>query len=223
AADKKELEALWYLLLLGGVGTFLSFIKLGYFAFLEGEYGGTVRDANIGQSVALVSVAGLCVIFGVFPNLLFEVLPFQGQFEYTTFTIPHVAEGLILATAGVVGFALLRGPLHHVGRVPDVDYVYNRAFFYGGRTVIVATTELFAAVDRLAVRFVRRCYWVGQNPVLTAQRVTRGLPDSLRPDFGGDQPAPDGGQPSRLYLRAGVGTTILILVAVLTVVLVLAL
>jgi len=223
AADKKELEALWYLLLLGGVGTFLSFIKLGYFAFLEGEYGGTVRDANVGQSVALVTVAGLCVLFGVFPNLLFELLPFQGQYEYTTFTVPHVLEGVGLAAAGLVGFAVLRGPLHHVGRVPDVDYVYNRAFFYGGRAVVVATTELYAAVDRLAVRFVRRCYWIGRNPVVTAQRLARVLPDSLRPDLGEDRPAPDGGQPSRLYLRAGIGTTILVLVAVLTVVLVVAL
>jgi multicomponent Na+:H+ antiporter subunit D len=38
AAQKKHLDVLWYLLLAGGVGTFLSFIKLGYSAFIEGEY-----------------------------------------------------------------------------------------------------------------------------------------------------------------------------------------
>lgn len=219
AADYKELETLWYLLLLGGVGTFLSFIKLGYFAFIEGSYDGLVKDANLGQSVAMVSVAGLCVLFGVWPNLLYELLPYQGEYEYVTFTVPHVIEGLALAAAGLVGFAILRGPLHHVGKVPDIDYVYNRGFFYGGRTLIVAVTEAFAAVDRAGVRLVRVAYWVGANPTLAVVRVSRFLPRSLRPTWGEERPSPDGGAPSRLYIRAGIGTSILILAAVLTVVL----
>ena len=221
AADYKELRVLWYLLLLGGVGTFLSFIKLGYFAFLEGSYDGAVADANRGQSVALVSVAGLCVLFGVWPNLLFELLPFQGEYHYTTFTIPHIAEGLALAAAGLVGFAILRGPLHRVGRVPDIDFLYNRAVFYGGRGAIVGVTELFAAVDRLAVRLVRTCYWLGANPVLAVRHAGRFLPGSLNPEPAGegtpgDEPPADGDAPSRLYIRAGIGTSILLFATVLT-------
>jgi multicomponent Na+:H+ antiporter subunit D len=222
AANKKELELLWGLLLLGGVGTFLSFIKLGYFAFVEGSYEGSVRDANVGQSVAMVSVGALCVLFGVAPNLLFDLLPLQGQYEYTTFTVPHVAEGVALAAAGLVGFAILRGPLHHIGRVPDIDFVYNRAFFYGGRGVIVAVTELFGAVDRTVVRLVELCYWAGGNPTLFVLRASRYLPESLRPALAEEHPA-DGGTPSRLYIRAGIGTSVLVLAAVLTLLLVLAL
>ncbi|MFB6176060.1 MAG: helicase-related protein, partial [Halobaculum sp.] len=37
---------LWYLLLAGGVGTFLSFIKLGYYAFIHGEYDGYVETVD---------------------------------------------------------------------------------------------------------------------------------------------------------------------------------
>ncbi|MFC7057625.1 Na(+)/H(+) antiporter subunit D [Halovenus salina] len=221
AADKKELEALWYLLLLGGVGTFLSFIKLGYFAFLEGEYSGTVKDANIGQSVAMVSVAGLCVAFGLVPGLLFDILPVEAEaYEYTTFTVPHIAEGVGLGLLGLIGFAVLRGPLHHIGRVPDIDAVYNRAFFYGGRVLIVGVTELYAAVDRVAVRLVQSAYWVGGNPTLAVLRASRYLPESFRPSWGDQQPQTDGGAPSRLYIRAGVGTSVLLLASVLTVVLV---
>ena len=224
AADKKELEALWYLLLLGGVGTFLSFIKLGYFAFIEGEYTGTVKDANIGQSVAMVSVAVLCVAFGVVPNLLFEILPVPAEaYDYTTFTIPHLVEGVGLGLIGLVGFAILRGPLHHIGRVPDIDAVYNRVGFYGGRGVIVGTTELYAAVDRVAVGFVRLCYWAGSNPVSVVIRVSKQLPRSLQPAFAREDISTDGGSISRLYIRAGVGTSVLLLVAVLTLVLVVAL
>ena len=225
AADKKQLELLWGLLLLGGVGTFLSFIKLGYFAFVEGDYEGTVRDANLGQGVAMGTVAGLCVLFGVFPDLLFDLLPqeqLQAEYKYTTFTIPHLAEGVGLGAIGLVAFAILRGPLHRVGRVPDVDFLYNRTFFYGGRGLVVAVTELFGAVDRAVVRVVRFCYWAGANPTLLALRVSRRLPESLRPALDEEHPA-DGGRPSRLYLRAGVGTSVLVLAAVLTLFLVLAL
>jgi len=218
AADKKELELLWGLLLLGGVGTFLSFIKLGYFAFVEGSYEGTVRDANLGQGVAMGTVAGLCILFGVVPDLLFDLLPaeqLQAEYKYTTFTVPHLAEGVGLGAVGLVAFAVLRGPLHHVGRVPDIDFVYNRVFFYGGRGVVVAVTELFGAVDRVVVRFVRLCYWAGTNPTVFVLRVSRHLPEPLRPALSEEHPA-DGGRPSRLYLRAGVGTSVLVLAAVLT-------
>jgi len=225
AAEKKELELLWGLLLLGGVGTFLSFIKLGYFAFVEGEYEGAVRDANLGQGVAMGTVAGLCILFGVFPDLLFEILPaeqLQTEYKYTTFTVPHVAEGVGLGAIGVVAFAVLRGPLHRVGRVPDIDAAYNRGFFYGGRGVVAAVTELFGAVDRAVVRLVRLCYWAGANPTLFVVRVSRHLPEPLRPALEEEQPG-DGGGASRLYLRAGVGTSVLVLAAVLTLFLLVAL
>jgi multicomponent Na+:H+ antiporter subunit D len=216
AASKKELEVLWYLLLIGGVGTFLSFIKLGWFAFVEGSYDGLVKDANLGQSVAMVSTAALCVLFGVVPGLLYELLPFQGVYEYTTFTGPHVLEGFGLAAAGLIGFAVLRGPLHHIGKVPDIDYAYNRVFFYGGRVLIVGVTELYAVVDRLAVGLVQTAYWVGSNPTLAVVRGSRYLPGPLRPSWSDGQPQADGGTPSRLYLRAGIGTSVLILAALLT-------
>lgn len=214
AADKKQLELLWGLLLLGGVGTFLSYIKLGYFAFVEGEYGGSVRDANLGQSVAMSTVAGLCILFGVAPGALFELIPLQGQYEYTTYTIPHVAEGLALGAAGAIGFVLLRGPLHRIGQVPDLDFIYNRLSFYGGRGTVGAVTGLFGAVDRAVVRLVGLSFWVGANPSAAAARATGRLPEPLRPQVATRQRSTDG-EPSRLYLRANIGTALLLVVGVL--------
>ncbi|WP_256298995.1 Na(+)/H(+) antiporter subunit D [Haloarchaeobius salinus] len=145
------------LLLLGGVGTFLSFIKFGYYAFYHGEYDGSVPDANRGQTVAMVSVAALCVGFGVFDSALFAILPYDVTSEsvvshaYVTYTVDHVVEGLVLAVIGLVGFALIKKPLKRLGRVPDVDSLYNPLAMYGTRWLVVATTELYAAVDRAAV------------------------------------------------------------------------
>ncbi|WP_430505095.1 Na(+)/H(+) antiporter subunit D [Haloparvum sp. PAK95] len=182
AAHKKHLDVLWYLLLAGGVGTFLSFIKLGYHAFLHGEYEGTVADANRGQSVAMISVAALCVVYGLVPDLLFDIIPLSGEFEFHVFTVGHIVEGLVLALLGVVGFAVLKKPLKRVGRVPDVDALYNRAAFYGGRALVVGVTETYAAVDRGVVGTVKSVERVGANPRSYAKQI--GITEDIRAGIG---------------------------------------
>ena len=161
------------LLFVGGVGTFLSFIKFGYYAFLHGEYSGMVKDANPGQSVAMVSVAALCVFFGVVDSALFGILPFDVTSKevvshaYTTYTLEHVIEGVALAAIGVVGFVVLKTPLKKVGHVPDVDTVYNWEVFHGTRLTVTGITELYAEVDRLAVRGARSSIAVVTRPQTT--------------------------------------------------------
>ncbi|WP_132058472.1 Na(+)/H(+) antiporter subunit D [Halorussus amylolyticus] len=154
-----DYHTLELLLLIGGVGTFLSFIKFGYYAFLHGEYDGSVEDANRGQTVGMVIVAALCVFYGIFDGALFAILPFDVTSDavvshvYVTYTVAHVVEGLTLAAIGLVGFVLIKKPLsRYGGAVPDIDAIYNPAAFYGTRSVVVGVTELYAAVDRLAVR-----------------------------------------------------------------------
>ena len=212
AAHKKHYDVLWYLLLAGGVGTFLSFIKLGYYVFLHGEYEGDVRPANVGQKIAMVAVAVPCVVLGVYPPALFALLPDTGSYEYTTFTVGHVQEGLILAALGVIGFVVLKKPLGKVGRVPDVDYLYNRAGFYGTRALVVGTTELYAAVDRLVVAGSSAVAGAVRDPAGALARV--GAVDVLAGD---DAVANGARERTRIDLQAGFGTSVL-LVALLVVV-----
>jgi multicomponent Na+:H+ antiporter subunit D len=159
-----------WLLLVGGVGTFMSFIKFGYYAFVHGRYEGSVADANVGQSVAMVSVAALCVFFGVVDSALFALLPFDVTSKavvskvYVTYTVGHIVEGVALAVAGLVGFALVKKPLSRVGRVPDVDDLYNPAVLYGTRLLVVGTTETYAAADRVAVGLTRAAHGVVTDP-----------------------------------------------------------
>ena len=164
------------LLLIGGVGTFLSFIKFGYYAFLHGPYeGDAVTPAPRPQQVAMLLVAALCVFYGVFDGALFGLLPFDvtdgGVVDhvYVTYTVPHVVEGLALAAAGVVGFALLKKPLSKVGRVPDVDAGYNPLAFYGTRTLVHGVTETYAAVDRAAVATANAAADVRADPEMLSR------------------------------------------------------
>ena len=182
-----------WLLLLGGVGTFMSFIKFGYYAFFHGSRDEPVADANAGQRVAMLSVAALCVAYGIFDGALFALLPFDVTDEavvshvYTTYTVDHIVEGLALAAAGLIGFRLTKGPLSRLGRVPDVDALYNPATFYGGRGLVVGVTELWAAVDRAVMGTVATAKTLGAAPQAALQRLGVGSeadPVALRSGIG---------------------------------------
>jgi len=200
-----EFTTLELLLLAGGVGTFLSFIKFGYYAFLHGEYDGSVADANRGQTVAMVTVAALCVFYGVFDSALFALLPYDVttktvvSHEYVTYTVDHVKESLILAAIALVGFVLIKKPLSALGQVPDVDRLYNPLALYGGRAVVVALTELYAAADRGAVAVARGTTALATRPEETLARYR---------------------DADRVTVRSGIGVSValvvLVLVAVLT-------
>jgi multicomponent Na+:H+ antiporter subunit D len=173
-----EFYTLELLLLIGGVGTFMSFIKFGYYAFFHGEYDGDVKDANRGQSVAMVLVAALCVFYGIFDGALFAILPFDVtdgavvDKVYKTYTVPHLIEGVALAVLGLVGFRLVKKPLSGLGKVPDVDKLYNPATFYGTRYLVVGVTELYARVDDAAVALAKRSVATAKNPEAAIASVT---------------------------------------------------
>ncbi len=221
AAHKQHLDALWYILLLGGVGTFLSFIKFGYYAFFHGEAQQPVagRGLNVPQKVAMGSVAVLCVVYGLAPDALFAILPGAetGAYaalpggessKYTVFTVDHLVEGVGLAALGLVGFVLLRAPLSRVGRVPDIDAVYNRVVFYGSRAVVVGVTELYATVDRVTVAVARSGVRAARNPV---PALTRVVPWVLR------EPRANGDADREPELQANIGQATFIVLGVLVV------
>ncbi|MFW6383793.1 MAG: Na(+)/H(+) antiporter subunit D [Halodesulfurarchaeum sp.] len=149
AAHEEHLTAIYYLLLAAGVGTFMSFIKFGYYAFFREAQGPIdVEWSARGQQIAMLGVASLLVLFGLFPEYLFAILPGSTAHAHP-FTSGHILEGLILAALGLIGFALIKRPLSRVEHVPDVEAVLNPAAFYGTRTLVRGVTETYAAVDRV--------------------------------------------------------------------------
>ena len=202
-----DFHTLEWLLLLGGIGTFMSFIKFGYYAFFHGDYDGSVEDANRGQTVAMLSVAALCVGYGVFDSALFAILPFDVtdpavvEKVYKTYTVPHIVEGVALGVFGLIGFALTKKPLSKLGRVPDIDAIYNRGMFYGGRGLVVGVTELWAGVDRAVMRTVAKAKHVGSDPQAAVQRLGVGS---------ADQP---------VELRSGIDRSVFVLVGLVSLVL----
>jgi multicomponent Na+:H+ antiporter subunit D len=206
AAHKQHLDTIYYLLLAAGVGTFLSFMKLGYYAFLQGEVSQRVPDANRGQQAAMGLVAALCILFGLVPDPLFAMLPGTGASEAHPFTVGHIAEGVVLATIALVIFGAIKTPLKKIPTPPDVDALYNPTSLYGTRAVVVAVTETYAAVDGLAVGVATLAGRLAREP--------RPAVDSFLIAVG----RRDGTEDDPASLRAGLGTSVTLVVVVVTVV-----
>ena len=205
-------DLLWWLLIVGGVGTFMSFIKLGYYVFFHGEATIDPRDARPGQSVSMLVVGGLCLALGLLPGVLFGVLPSTAELaaEVHPYTASHVLEGVVLGVAGFVGFFALKTPLSKATWIPDVDRALNPLVFYGGRALVVFVTETWAAVDRAAVGLVSAAYRVGVDPGRFAYRTADRLPGVEA------ETRTNGGRPRTIDLRVSMGTSVFLVVAALT-------
>ncbi|MFD1571090.1 Na(+)/H(+) antiporter subunit D [Halorubrum laminariae] len=160
---------LWWLLIVGGVGTFMSFIKLGYYMFFHGSATLSPKDATPFQTAGMVLAGGACIFFGT-PftyDFLVELMPFTAEVapELHPYSTSHLTESAALLVAGFVGFFALKRPLgwlaHHM---PDVDAVTYPAAFYLGRASIWGVTELWAAVDRAVMELVAVIEWTAMHP-----------------------------------------------------------
>ncbi len=171
-------DLLWWLLIFGAVGTFMSFIKLGYYIFFHGEATIEPRDATPGQTVAMLFVGFFCVAFGFAHGAFFELLPFTEPVTAAAdpFSTGHLTEGIVLLVVGFVAFFGLKGPITRMAWIPDVDRVLFPASFYLGRGFVWGVTELWAAVDRLVMATAGASMRVGTDPDRYAYRTAGRLP-----------------------------------------------
>ena len=206
-------DVLWWLLILGAIGTFMSFIKLGYYVFFHGENTLEPADATLGQTVAMLAVGGFCLLYGLVPGLLFELLPFTDTLvaELHPYSTGHLAEGVVLLVVGFVAFFGLKGPITRLAWLPDVDRVVFPAGFYLNRGLTWGVTELWAAVDRVVMATAGTSMRVGRDPGGYAYRTADRLPGVDVKEL----PAGDGRQ--TLRLRASSGASVFLLTLALLV------
>jgi len=171
---------LWWLLILGGVGTFMSFIKLGYYMFFHGSASLSPDDATPFQAIGMTLAAGACVFFGVFYGQLIEVMPFTDIIRseavyFKPYSTSHLSESGALLVAGFVGFFALKRPLGWLAhRMRDVDAVTYPGLFVLGRATVRGVTELWAAVDRVVMSLAGTTMRTAMDPrgALAAVGVT---------------------------------------------------
>jgi multicomponent Na+:H+ antiporter subunit D len=117
---------LWVLLEIASFGTFLSFLKFGYFAFLRPAKTDlpNASDPPLTAQIAMAGIAALCLAIGIYPPLLYDILP--APVSYAAFDPVQTATTLlVLGAAALFFFTVGKRVLEpHETRLPDADVAY---------------------------------------------------------------------------------------------------
>ena len=126
AAAEKHLTIIWLLLSISSAGTFLhTGLKLPFFTFFAKDSGIRAREAPLNMLIAMGIASFLCILIGVYPDVLYNLLPFEAS--YAPYTAEHIVWTLQILLFTALGFFLL---LKHLGGeayiTMDTDWFYRR-------------------------------------------------------------------------------------------------
>lgn len=136
AAANNHLLIIWFLLMVASVGVLEhAGIKVPYFAFFGHDSGLRPKEAPLNMCLAMGISAFLCIVIGVFPGYLYNLLPYPVDFvPYTASHVVGMAQLLLFATLAFV-FLLLSGVYPSEKRCVnlDADWFYRmggRVFYF---------------------------------------------------------------------------------------------
>jgi multicomponent Na+:H+ antiporter subunit D len=157
-------DLLWWALVVGGVGTVLSFVKFGYYAFVRpAPEPRRVAPASPALSASLVVIAVPSVAFGVFPATFLGAFPGDPS-GFAPYATSELTKALAVVAVGVVAFVALRRPLSHVSAV-DVDRVLHPLAARLATEASAVAIRVGTAVGRARSRAVDRLgSIVGRDP-----------------------------------------------------------
>ncbi len=126
AAHATAMTYTWLALLAASAGVFLhAGIKFPWFVFFQRRPGGgEPYDPPINMQLAMILFALLCLTVGVFPSLLYGLLPHP--VDYAPYTVAHVLAQLQLLLPSALAFFLLLPWLRRTATISlDTDWFYR--------------------------------------------------------------------------------------------------
>jgi multicomponent Na+:H+ antiporter subunit D len=135
----------WIVLLFASAGVFHhSGIKIPYFAFFAHDSGKRCAEAPGNMLTAMAITAFLCVAIGVYPQPLYDLLPYAVNFH--PYTLEHVVTQLQLLMFSALAFTVLMRTRIYPPELRstnlDFDWVYRKL----GYSVSIAVARAADAV-----------------------------------------------------------------------------
>jgi multicomponent Na+:H+ antiporter subunit D len=129
AALKENYDITWLLLLFASAGVFHhAGIKIPYFAFFAHDSGIRCKEAPNNMLLAMSIAAALCIGIGIFPELLYQHLPFDTN--YSAYDITHILTQTQLLFFSALAFIWLNLKGMYPPELPstnlDSDWLYRR-------------------------------------------------------------------------------------------------
>lgn len=166
AAIAEGYDWVWLMLLFSAAGVFHhAGIKIPYFAFFAHDSGIRVSDPPINMQLAMFVAAALCITIGVYPSLLYGLLPYDTG--YNPYDATHVLTQTQLLFFSALAFVWLNlrkmYPPELRSTNLDVDWFYRRLFPNAVRGI----TARLSAISALNKAFVNRL--AALSPTLARQ------------------------------------------------------
>ena len=127
AAAETHQRWAFLLLTLASTGTFISTtLKLPYAVFFSEDKRIPAKDPPQNMLFGMGLAAFLCILLGIWPNLLFGLLPYP--VEYHPYTGEHLVGSLQILSFTALGFMLFVHKLHPENTISlDTDWFYRKA------------------------------------------------------------------------------------------------
>jgi multicomponent Na+:H+ antiporter subunit D len=163
AAAHEKLSVIWLILQFASAGVFLhAGIKVPFFTFFGQDSGIRAKEPPVNMLLAMGCAAFLCIVTGVFPGTLYDILPYPVHF--VPYTAAHVVNELQLLLFGGFAFLLFIRSGHYPVPVRaihlDTDWFYRK----GGRLFYYVVDQALNGVNALANRAIAQGIpvWVGR-------------------------------------------------------------
>lgn len=143
------------LLTVTSIGTWLSVVlKVNWFVFFgkaRSEF--EVRPIPVSMKMGMVTGALGCVILGVYPSLLYRIMPYK--ISVNPFNISHIAEYIILFAGATLVFWIFRVKmLPHDELSLDFDWFFRKPLAKFVNCVSLGLNRFTAWADRRSLNFV---------------------------------------------------------------------
>ncbi len=122
---------IWLVLLFASAGVLEhAGIKIPFFTFFAHDSGKRPKEAPLPMLIAMGVSAFLCIAIGVFPDILYGLLPYPEELaDYHPYSAYHIVEQLQLLIWAVIAFAVLILTKRYPAEVPstnlDTDWLYR--------------------------------------------------------------------------------------------------
>jgi multicomponent Na+:H+ antiporter subunit D len=127
AAADGHLLWVWLLMTAASAGVFLhAGIKFPWFVFFQRDSGLRPAEPAISMRLAMLILSALCIGMGIWPELLYQLLPFE--VNYVPYTAGHVIAQLQLLLFSGLAFFVLLGYLKRTPTITlDSDWFWRKA------------------------------------------------------------------------------------------------
>jgi len=155
-----DMQPMETMLLIASVGTPLSFAKLLYFGFFKAR-AKIYRSVPKTKLFAILTVSALCLLLGIQPHLVADVLPYASSLQ--VYSMTSIIEGALFVFSGILVFFLLNKVLERGIKAPAWMSIEQLIFKPASEMIMNVFCKVGNVVDksvnevytRLGVNFMR--------------------------------------------------------------------